>query len=378
MSSPKAGTAQSTPLTRSGYSILGLSDAPSIQAESRGGGPRAYAATSQDVAPVKWNEPVPERAISRDLGSPPVDPQQNDLLNRNLDYLFEDDESKHSTRWRLYAGLVLLVVAAGVIWQWQRNGYPWDNLTPATGQNIAPVPASPAPAASSPAGSQGTAQAPPAPDLHPEAGPDPAVSQSSKPESKPEPKPEPEKAGEAETSPSPTETAARATSKAPELQAAAQTQNGGASVVPTESNQAEAPNHGAAEPAQNKPLPVAPAESDADSAPTVPREATNSTDALQLLQEATKYLFGSGVEQDCTRANQDLRQAARFNSDAESMLGTMYASGHCVGRDLPAAYRWYARALRGKPDSARLQKDLTVLWDEMTPDEKRAATHGTP
>jgi TPR repeat protein len=81
------------------------------------------------------------------------------------------------------------------------------------------------------------------------------------------------------------------------------------------------------------------------------------------------------VAQDCSRAEKDLRTAARFSSEAESMLGTMYASGHCVGRDLPTAYRWYAKALHNKPDNGRIQSDLTALWNQMTPAEKALAIH---
>ena len=52
----------------------------------------------------------------------------------------------------------------------------------------------------------------------------------------------------------------------------------------------------------------------------------------------------------------------------------MYATGHCVGRDLPAAYRWFARALREDPQNSRISADLQVLWRQMTPEEKQLAT----
>ena len=68
--------------------------------------------------------------------------------------------------------------------------------------------------------------------------------------------------------------------------------------------------------------------------------------------------------------------AGHSYSPAESLLGTMYASGHCVGRDLPMAYRWYAHALHNDPSNTRIQSDLEVLWTQMTPAEKQATQRG--
>ncbi len=87
-------------------------------------------------------------------------------------------------------------------------------------------------------------------------------------------------------------------------------------------------------------------------------------------------MLGNGVDQDCDKAQKDLRAAARFSSDAQSMLGTMYASGHCVARDLPTAYHWYAKALHSQPANNRIQTDLTALWNQMTPVEKQLAMRG--
>ncbi len=106
------------------------------------------------------------------------------------------------------------------------------------------------------------------------------------------------------------------------------------------------------------------------------RQAAPSTDS-QLFAEGENYLYGNGVAQDCARAEKNLRIAAgHSNSPAESLLGTMYASGHCVGRDLPMAYRWYARALHHDPANTRIQSDLEVLWKQMTPAERRATQPG--
>jgi TPR repeat protein len=87
-----------------------------------------------------------------------------------------------------------------------------------------------------------------------------------------------------------------------------------------------------------------------------------------------RYLYGNGVPQNCTRAESSLRTAALHgNSKAQTVLGTMYATGHCVGRDLPTAYRWFARALHQEPQNSRISDDLQVLWRQMTPQEKQLA-----
>ena len=65
--------------------------------------------------------------------------------------------------------------------------------------------------------------------------------------------------------------------------------------------------------------------------------------------------------------------ARESNPKAQTLLGAMYATGHCVGRDLPTAYRWFARALHGDPGNSRVQRDLEVLWKQMTPEERQLA-----
>src|SRR6266566_1918877 len=105
-----------------------------------------------------------------------------------------------------------------------------------------------------------------------------------------------------------------------------------------------------------------------------PAAAAISPDAdLELSGE--RYLYGNGAPQNCARAESSLRTAATHgNSKAQTVLGTMYATGHCVGRDLPTAYRWFARALHQEPQNSRISADLQVLWRQMTPQEKQLAT----
>lgn len=94
----------------------------------------------------------------------------------------------------------------------------------------------------------------------------------------------------------------------------------------------------------------------------------------RLAAEGERYLYGAGVPQNCDRARRDLTTAARAsNPKAFTLLGAMYATGHCASRDLPTAYKWFARALHQDPANARVQRDLEVLWKQMTPDERQIA-----
>jgi len=107
-----------------------------------------------------------------------------------------------------------------------------------------------------------------------------------------------------------------------------------------------------------------------NSAEQVP--TSSESDALETQGE--RYLYGNGVPANCALAQKSLLAAAEHsNSRAQSVLGTMYATGHCATRDLPLAYRWFARALHQDPNNLRIQDDLKVLWNQMSPDERQLA-----
>lgn len=102
--------------------------------------------------------------------------------------------------------------------------------------------------------------------------------------------------------------------------------------------------------------------------------STSTTDRDQSEAEGEKYLYGGGVPADCERAQQNLLTAAEQSSaKAQSTLGTMYATGHCTIRDLPLAYRWFARAQHQNPRNRIIEKDMKVVWDQMSPEEKKLA-----
>jgi TPR repeat protein len=108
------------------------------------------------------------------------------------------------------------------------------------------------------------------------------------------------------------------------------------------------------------------------------QRATASAAGIGDLEaEGEKYLYGNGVPENCARARRNLMAAAqRSNAKAENVLGTMYATGHCAKRDLPTAYRWFGRSLQKDPGNTRIQEDLKVLWNQMTPEEQKLALRG--
>lgn len=86
------------------------------------------------------------------------------------------------------------------------------------------------------------------------------------------------------------------------------------------------------------------------------------------------YLYGRGSPENCSEAIRNLKEAsAKQNAKARSAFGTMYATGHCVARDLPTSYSWFAQALRVDPNNQILEKDLTAVWNQMTPPERQMA-----
>ena len=101
--------------------------------------------------------------------------------------------------------------------------------------------------------------------------------------------------------------------------------------------------------------------------------AADTGDAAFRKGEA--YLYGRGVPKNCDEAVKNLKAAsAKSNAKARSAFGTMYATGHCVPRDLPTSYLWFALALRVDPNNQVLEKDLSAIWNQMTPPERQLAT----
>ena len=260
-------------------------------------------------------------------------------------YLLDDEEeAERSVAWgRILFVLILLGAAGGLGWQWYKGAYPFAPRT----QNqaaTAPAPATtPAPADSSAA---------------PVTTPTPApttetpVPDASKPA-------EPAASAPATT----TETTPPATAK---------------TETPPETKPAEPAAAEKTEPApEKKPAPIEKAEKVAPTRvrpPAPAPEAPAVSPGESLYIQGQRYLYGNGVAPNCDLAVKSLLSAAaRAHPKAQSTLGAMYSTGHCVTRDLPTAYRWFAKALHQDPNNTRLEQDLSVVWRQMTPGEQQQA-----
>lgn len=95
-----------------------------------------------------------------------------------------------------------------------------------------------------------------------------------------------------------------------------------------------------------------------------------------MLVLGEKYLYGRGVPQNCNQALVYFRAAAeQDNAPAMSHLGAMYASGQCVTMNRATAYSWFARAQNADPGNQWREKNMNMLWREMTPEERASVSH---
>ena len=93
----------------------------------------------------------------------------------------------------------------------------------------------------------------------------------------------------------------------------------------------------------------------------------------QSLVLGEKYLYGRGAPQNCNQALKYFRSAAdEDNAPAMSHLGAMYASGNCVTMNRVAAYNWFAKAQNADPGNRWRERNMNMLWRDMTPKERAA------
>jgi hypothetical protein len=273
--------------------------------------------------------------------------------SRDLDYLFEDEQPKR-TYWRFALLVVILAVIGGLGWlQYKRSGKAW--VAPWSSEvSKTPVEAS-QPAANAPSPTPASPQAvPPASQPAAQATQTPA-----------------ETAGPSEKDIPPSEASTSPAKSATEKTAESQDQESEVEASKTEKTPTAEPDQTDNSAAETKPAKFATPPAKAKPAP--PKPVVSEDDAL--VANAEKYLYGRGVPQNCDRALSSLRAAAqRQNSRARSLLGSMYATGHCVPRDLPSAYRWFALASRDNTDNLWVQRNLEMIWREMTPQERQLAT----
>jgi hypothetical protein len=323
-------------------------------------------------APIGPPPPAVPNQLGRERARIPVSGPSflglGDERSRDLDYLLEDEPPRGHGR--LYLALLLLVVSAGLLaWHWQRDGYPWAGLilkpTVSTSAPVTPPPIQPPDSA---------AAAPPVVPVEPTANPAP-----------PEPQPAaPPVGGDAVQHPS-TEPAVGSAVADPSIAAKPGDQASSSNNdVPDSAEAAKPPvavSPQASEPENAEPAPkpkpattpsVSPRPANSKPSPAVASPGDSFED--RLVADGEKYLYGRGVPEDCARAQRNLQIGARqSNPKAQTLLGAMYATGHCVNRDLPTAYRWFAKALHGDPGNSRVQRDLEVLWKQMTPEERQLA-----
>ncbi|HUK23860.1 MAG TPA: hypothetical protein VLV49_04720 [Terriglobales bacterium] len=324
------------------YRFCGMCGLPLPRAEAKAE-PSHLPAVPRQEGP-RPNAPAPPLAVNRvsllGLEEEPLSSSGAGSPRPDADYLLEEIKQPHSARMHL-ALVVLAAAALLIVWKWRHEGYPWAPSTQQAAQiqgMQSPKPAAAIEAPSTPAEAPATAQSP-----------TPAASEVPKPSEKP-----------ATVAEKPAATPASPEASAPSSIA--------------KQDQAKLRKPSPSKEAAVKAEPPKPALLDVARTQAAAQPASEAADAeTQLLLEGEKYLYGNGAPQDCARAQKSLLAAAAHSSTAESLLGTMYASGHCAPHDLPTAYHWYARALSHDPDNTRIESDLKVLWMQMTPAERQLA-----
>lgn len=133
----------------------------------------------------------------------------------------------------------------------------------------------------------------------------------------------------------------------------------------SKSDEAAAPSQPAAKtPSKSKP-----------SAKTVAADETEDPRQNKMLVLGEKYLYGRGVPQNCNQALVYFRAAAeQANAPAMSHLGAMYSSGQCVTMSRTTAYKWFARAQNADPGNQWREKNMNMLWREMTAQERASVS----
>lgn len=282
--------------------------------------------TAPPAQAARAAQPAPPR-----LASPPSPVKfEKEPTARNLSYLLEDEPPpSHSARYVWL--LVVLVVGAAAAWHWREDLSSVVNRISGGAATGIQQPSAPAPAASS----------------SPTDGPA-ATASTDVPAEKPATPPD------APSSPPQAQTPVPSPNDQPVPSSAA----------PSGDVQTGTPSAVAEQPPATA----------GSSAPTRTSRAPASPTIDEIEAEGEKYLYGNGGPENCARARKNLLAAAQHsNAKAQSVLGTMYATGHCATRDLPTAYRWFGRSLRQDPGNSRIEQDLKVLWNQMTPEERQIA-----
>ncbi|HEX3322208.1 MAG TPA: hypothetical protein VHR84_15995 [Terriglobales bacterium] len=251
---------------------------------------------------------------------------------RDVSYLLEDDAPRKSPLVRI---VIVVVLAAAALFAWRQFR--------------------PAPAATNQVAEVGTN---PTPDHQPSPTPQTSVQQ---PQATPVTTPTPQ----VDTPP-----VAVPSSEAQSANAAATPESTPESTSTPETSESSDRSAEDSSPTRREPVRAEPVRPVAKPAPK-PKPAT----PVDPVKQAEAYLYGRGVAKDCDKAVSLLKSAAdKSNVRARSTLGSMYATGHCVSRDLPTAYRYFALVLRTDPENTTASQNLQSIWQQMTPPERQSAT----
>ena len=293
--------------------------------------------------------PEPPPIVAKPVHRPSTAPSDHhEAEPRNVSYLLEEDEPP-SHRGRTFLLFILLAAILGAAWYWREDVISLaSKFSRSSDSTTQPNPSVPdgSDQASTAAPSGSTNAGAPIEKPSSAASDQTAASQSQTPQS-----PQPNAGtGSVDASQSPQGDKSQS-----------------AQALPVESPSAA----GAVKPDQSEestqPVPITKPSQLRTRAATAP-----GVDELEVQGE--KYLYGNGAPENCALARKSLLAAAqRSSAKAQNVLGTMYATGHCATRDLPTAYRWFGRSLRQDPGNTRIEQDLKVLWNQMTPEEQRLA-----
>jgi hypothetical protein len=297
------------------------------------------------------NQPFPETNESRSVsGTSTGEPFSG------LDSFFEPDDPGVSARGIIFLLLLLVGLGAGGWWAYAHyNGPKSGTAAQTTTQLPAEQANAPEPAANNPAPSAKTPEA--------SASTNPNSSPSSASNTTPS---QPAAASPAES----------ANSAPPPGAEAKSDQNPSTTPKPAERSPASERPSSSERAARNQKIAraaIKPAPRPSSAAPA----SGDKGDAAFKRGEA--YLYGRGLPENCDQAIKNLKEAsAKQNAKARSTFGTMYATGHCVPRNLPTSYSWFALALHADPNNQILEKDLTAVWNQMTPPERQVAAKTKP
>jgi len=310
----------------------------------------------------------------------------------NVDYLLHDEEEPKRGWGKIVLVLLALILAGGFGYlRWRQGGFDWlkagDRKPTATqaaggagqsgtdnsgsaGAAAAPAAApAPAGAGTTPAGASSAAGGTAAiPAGNTTAAPETPAAQAAAPQSPPAATPPADSAVQ-NNSPVPAQ-AAGSPNKSPNNANATGATAEPASRTADSDSQAQSNDSDS-----NEEQPAAAKAAARKAAAAKPLAAKPSAARpVDTVADAERYVYGTGVRQDCDHGLRMLKTAAG-QSDAKAMisLGALYSTGTCAPRDLPTAYRWFALALHKQPDNQALQDDLQKLWSQMTQPERQLA-----